>query len=107
MDVFTVSVLPTALLSCSPFQEWGSSSVSPLAQCVMGCKARLEEEGEAFPTPLQALCVCTGLDVGIREQLPQGKVGKGAVISKSMLRSLCLDSLGISPNMHVVCTPNS
>lgn len=106
MDVLTVSVLPTALLSCSLFQEWRSSSVSPLAQCVMGCKARLEEAGKAFPTPLQALCACTG-NVGIREQLPQGKVGKGAVISKSMLRSLCLDSLGISPNMHVVRTPNS
>lgn len=93
-----VSVLPTALLSCALFQDGGcagSSSVSPLAQCVMGCKAGLEEEGKASPTPLQAVCVCTELDVGIREQPPQGKVGKGAVIFKSMLYvSLSIDSLG-------------
>lgn len=70
------------------------AGVPPLAQCVMGYKARLEEEGKAFPTSLQALCVCTELYVGIREQPPQGTVGKGDVIFKSMLKSLCIDSLG-------------
>lgn len=66
MDVLSVSVLPTALLSCTPcFKNGGgagSSSMSLLAQRVMGCKAWLEEEGKAFPTPLQALCVCWMLE---------------------------------------------